>query len=125
MAKIVAALTGAIASSALIYHFRTDIDSNTTTIRRKLERVQKQLKDIGHEETKISSESISNHSILPTLSAANKYTQQRLIPSIKDSWNAHIISLARSANDAISHVAATTENIPTFVTNDENKTSKK
>ncbi|CAG8551070.1 3513_t:CDS:2 [Acaulospora colombiana] len=77
MSKLVATTIGLITSAALLYNFQSDIESNTTQIRKMLHKSQSQLE-----------------AALPTHLKSDHYVKHRLIPTFKSTWNAHVETFA-------------------------------
>ncbi|KAG9302668.1 hypothetical protein G9A89_007372 [Geosiphon pyriformis] len=115
MAKWIAVATGFITSSALLYNFQHDIDSNTGEIRKRLRKSQVRLETaLPGSWRNIPGEKLFTYKLtssrrktpnerpkipFPTLSQTRNHINQRFIPTFKSTWNEHIASLANRLNN--------------------------
>ncbi|KAF9972418.1 hypothetical protein BGZ73_004460 [Actinomortierella ambigua] len=104
MSKVAATFTGLAASGAILYYFRHELTSDMREVRSQLHNVQNRLAG-SVPGTKISN-ALTSHptsSILEKpkemLEESTQYVTKRLVPSVKDNWNSHIIGLAGSVNE--------------------------
>ncbi|CAO3571102.1 unnamed protein product [Mortierella alpina] len=96
--------TGLLVSGAILYQFRTELTSDMRQVRNQLNDVQNRLAG-SVPGSKITS-ALTSH---PTASILDKpkelieesstYIQSRVLPTVKDTWNSHVIGLAENVNE--------------------------
>ncbi|KAL1936400.1 hypothetical protein VTP01DRAFT_534 [Rhizomucor pusillus] len=97
MARTVAILAGALAVAAVTYKFRDDVTSNTDSIRRRLGDAKTTLDNVASgAANKSLVDSQSGRQTRSILSESSSYISDRLVPSVKDSWNAHVQNAAHT-----------------------------
>ncbi|KAF9580211.1 hypothetical protein BGW38_003240 [Lunasporangiospora selenospora] len=104
MSRPATIFTGLLVSGAILYHFRTELSSDIRTVRSQLSDVQNRLS--GSVPGNKISGVLTSH---PTASILEKpkelleesatYIQGRVVPSVKDTWNSHLIDLAQNVNE--------------------------
>ncbi|KAG0346506.1 hypothetical protein BG004_001578 [Podila humilis] len=104
MSRPATIFTGLLVSGAILYQFRTELTSDMRQVRNQLNDVQNRLAG-SVPGTKIS-DALTSH---PTASILEKpkelieestsYLQNRVLPSVKDTWNSHVIGLAENVNE--------------------------
>ncbi|KAF9190566.1 hypothetical protein BGZ51_008417 [Haplosporangium sp. Z 767] len=104
MSRPATIFTGLLVSSAILYHFRTELTSDMRQVRNQLNDVQNRL--AGSVPGSKISNALTSH---PTASILDKpkelieesttYLQNRMLPSVKDTWNSHVIGLAENVNE--------------------------
>ncbi|KAG0299139.1 hypothetical protein BGZ98_010301 [Dissophora globulifera] len=104
MSRPATILTGLAVSGAILYQFRTELSSDMRQVRNQLHDVQNRL--AGSVPGSKISNALTSH---PTASLLEKpkelieesttYLQSRIVPSVKDTWNSHVIGLAESVNE--------------------------
>ncbi|KAG0332540.1 hypothetical protein BG000_009933 [Podila horticola] len=104
MSRPATIFTGLLVSGAILYQFRTELTSDMHQVRNQLNDVQNRLAG-SVPGTKISN-ALTSH---PTASILDKpkelieestiYLQNRVFPSVKDTWNSHVIGLAENVNE--------------------------
>ncbi|KAF9293534.1 hypothetical protein BGZ74_011657 [Mortierella antarctica] len=104
MSRPATIFTGLLVSGAILYQFRTELTSDMRQVRNQLNDVQNRLAG-SVPGTKISN-ALTSH---PTASILEKpkelieesttYIQNRVLPSVKDTWNSHVIGLAENVNE--------------------------
>ncbi|KAF9214908.1 hypothetical protein CPB97_001988 [Podila verticillata] len=104
MSRPATIFTGLLVSGAILYQFRTELTSDMRQVRNQLNDVQNRLAG-SVPGTKISN-ALTSH---PTASILEKpkelieesttYLQNRVLPSVKDTWNSHVIGLAENVNE--------------------------
>ncbi|KAF9293186.1 hypothetical protein BKA57DRAFT_464230 [Linnemannia elongata] len=104
MSRPATIFTGLLVSGAILYQFRTELTSDMRQIRNQLNDAQNRLAGSvpGGKITNV----LTSH---PTASILEKpkelldesttYIQKRVVPTVKDTWNAHVIGLAENVND--------------------------
>ncbi|CEP12366.1 hypothetical protein [Parasitella parasitica] len=88
MPRFVPLLTGLAVAAAITYKFKNDLLQDQNDIKTRLEDAKSTLEKAVIDPTFGSSRSY--------LSNSQKYVSNRLVPSVKDSWNAQIMSAAQS-----------------------------
>ncbi|KAI8637310.1 hypothetical protein BD408DRAFT_424741 [Parasitella parasitica] len=88
MPRFVPLLTGLAAATAITYKFKSDLSQDQNDIKTRLEDAKSTLEKAVIDPTFGSSRSY--------ISDSQKYMSNRLVPSVKDSWNAQIMSAAQS-----------------------------
>ncbi|KAI9016502.1 hypothetical protein CLU79DRAFT_762907 [Phycomyces nitens] len=78
MAKAVSLLAGVIAVSAITYKFTNDLQNDRKALEHK---------------SPIKTQTLEP---LPIVTQSQVYLSQRLIPSLKDSWNSHVTNAAHA-----------------------------
>ncbi|KAF9283816.1 hypothetical protein BGZ68_005077 [Mortierella alpina] len=96
--------TGLLVSGAILYQFRTELTSDMRQVRNQLNDVQNRL--AGSVPGSKISNALTSH---PTASILDKpkelieesstYIQSRVLPTVKDTWNSHVIGLAENVNE--------------------------
>ncbi|KAF9961111.1 hypothetical protein BGZ72_004875 [Mortierella alpina] len=96
--------TGLLVSGAILYQFRTELTSDMRQVRNQLNDVQNRL--AGSVPGNKISNALTSH---PTASILDKpkelieesstYIQSRVLPTVKDTWNSHVIGLAENVNE--------------------------
>ncbi|KAG0022884.1 hypothetical protein BGZ81_009925 [Podila clonocystis] len=104
MSRPATIFTGLLVSGAILYQFRTELTSDMRQVRNQLNDVQNRLAG-SVPGTKISN-ALTSH---PTASILEKpkelieesttYIQNRVLPSVKDTWNSHVIGIAENVNE--------------------------
>ncbi|KAG0234248.1 hypothetical protein B0O80DRAFT_528318 [Mortierella sp. GBAus27b] len=104
MSRAATVVTGLVVSGAILYHFRAELTSDMRQVRNQLSDVQNRL--TGSVPGSKISNVLTSH---PTASLLEKpkemvnqsteYIQSRILPSVKDTWNAHIIGFAQNVNE--------------------------
>ncbi|KAF9146210.1 hypothetical protein BGX30_003032 [Mortierella sp. GBA39] len=104
MSRPATIFTGLLVSGAILYQFRTELTSDMRQIRNQLNDAQNRLAGSvpGGKITNV----LTSH---PTASILEKpkelldesaaYVQKRVVPTVKDTWNSHVIGLAENVND--------------------------
>ncbi|CAO3630317.1 unnamed protein product [Cunninghamella echinulata] len=90
MPKTVSLITGLIVASAIVYKLNEENKLDTRQLQQKLSTPTDIL------EHKLDRENVSIHNALEN---SQQYVKQRLIPSVKASWNNHITSLTHKLID--------------------------
>ncbi|KAF9561469.1 hypothetical protein BGZ70_002912 [Mortierella alpina] len=96
--------TGLLVSGAILYQFRTELTSDMRQVRNQLNDVQNRL--AGSVPGSKITNALTSH---PTASILDKpkelieesstYIQSRVLPTVKDTWNSHVIGLAENVNE--------------------------
>ncbi|KAK3831882.1 MAG: hypothetical protein J3R72DRAFT_454635 [Linnemannia gamsii] len=104
MSRPATIFTGLLVSGAILYQFRTELTSDMRQIRNQLNDAQNRL--AGSVPGSKISNVMTSH---PTASILEKpkelleestaYLQKRVVPTVKDTWNSHVIGLAENVND--------------------------
>ncbi|KAG0211442.1 hypothetical protein BGX28_007934 [Mortierella sp. GBA30] len=104
MSRPATIFTGLLVSGAILYQFRTELTSDMRQVRNQLNDVQNRL--AGSVPGNKISNALTSH---PTASILEKpkelieesttYIQTRVLPSVKDTWNSHVIGLAENVNE--------------------------
>ncbi|GJJ75565.1 hypothetical protein EMPS_07923 [Entomortierella parvispora] len=104
MSRPATIFTGLLVSGAILYQFRTELTSDMRQVRNQLSDVQNRL--AGSVPGNKISNALTSH---PTASILEKpkeileesttYIQERIVPSVKDTWNSHVIGLAENVNE--------------------------
>ncbi|KAG0378613.1 hypothetical protein BGX24_003330 [Mortierella sp. AD032] len=104
MSRPATIFTGLLVSGAILYQFRTELTSDMRQIRNQLNDAQNRL--TGSVPGSKISNVMTSH---PTASILEKpkelleestaYLQKRVVPTVKDTWNSHVIGLAENVND--------------------------
>ncbi|KAG0051459.1 hypothetical protein BGZ83_003744 [Gryganskiella cystojenkinii] len=104
MSRPATIFTGLLVSGAILYQFRTELTSDMRQVKNQLSDVQNRL--AGSVPGNKISNALTSH---PTASILEKpkelieestaYVQKRIVPSVKDTWNSHVIGLAENVND--------------------------
>ncbi|KAF9906706.1 hypothetical protein EC991_000368 [Linnemannia zychae] len=104
MSRPATIFTGLLVSGAILYQFRTELTSDMRQIRNQLNDAQNRL--AGSVPGSKISNVMTSH---PTASILDKpkelleestaYVQKRVVPTVKDTWNSHVIGLAENVND--------------------------
>ncbi|KAF9197349.1 hypothetical protein BGZ49_002253 [Haplosporangium sp. Z 27] len=104
MSRPATVFTGLLVSGAILYHFRAELTSDMREVRNQLTDVQNRL--AGSVPGSKISNALTSH---PTASILDKpkelleesstYIQTRFLPSVKDTWNNHVIGLAANVNE--------------------------
>ncbi|KAG0314892.1 hypothetical protein BGZ97_008851 [Linnemannia gamsii] len=104
MSRPATIFTGLLVSGAILYQFRTELTSDMRQIRNQLSDAQNRL--AGSVPGGKITNALTSH---PTASILEKpkelldestaYLQKRVVPTVKDTWNSHVIGLAENVND--------------------------
>ncbi|KAF9940094.1 hypothetical protein BGZ65_008223 [Modicella reniformis] len=104
MSRPATIFTGLVVSGAILYHFKAELSSDMRQVRNQLNDVQNRL--AGSVPGSKISNVLTSH---PTASILEKpkemldqstaYIQVRILPTVKDTWNTHIIELAQNVNE--------------------------
>ncbi|KAF9086692.1 hypothetical protein BGX29_001758 [Mortierella sp. GBA35] len=104
MSRPATIFTGLLVSGAILYQFRTELTSDMRTVKSQLNDVQNRL--AGSVPGSKISNALTSH---PTASILEKpkelleesttYIQNRVVPTVKDTWNSHVIGLAENVNE--------------------------
>ncbi|KAG0270251.1 hypothetical protein BGZ95_001763 [Linnemannia exigua] len=104
MSRPATIFTGLLVSGAILYQFRTELTSDMRQIRNQLNDAQNRL--AGSVPGSKISNVMTSH---PTASILEKpkelleestaYLQKRVVPTVKDTWNSHVIGLAENVNE--------------------------
>ncbi|KAF8933420.1 hypothetical protein EDD21DRAFT_407796 [Dissophora ornata] len=104
MSRPATIITGLLVSGAILYQFRAELSSDMRQVRNQLNDVQNRL--AGSVPGSKISNALTSH---PTASILEKpkemieesttYIQSRVLPSVKDTWNSHVIGLAENVNE--------------------------
>ncbi|KAI7823798.1 hypothetical protein BC939DRAFT_450846 [Gamsiella multidivaricata] len=104
MSRPTTIFAGLLVSGAILYHFRAELSSDMHQVRNQLTDVQNRL--TGSVPGSKISNALTSH---PTASILDKpkelldesttYIQSRILPSVKDTWNSHVIGLATNINE--------------------------
>ncbi|KAI1318386.1 hypothetical protein EDD11_006724 [Mortierella claussenii] len=104
MSRPATIFTGLLVSGAILYHFRAELSSDMRQVKNQLNDVQNRL--AGSVPGSKISNALTSH---PTASILDKpkemidesttYIQERILPTVKDTWNSHIIGLANNVNE--------------------------
>ncbi|KAF9362191.1 hypothetical protein BGX34_006645 [Mortierella sp. NVP85] len=104
MSRPATIFTGLVVSGAILYHFRAELSSDMRQVRNQLSDVQNRL--AGSVPGSKISNALTSHptaSILEKpkemLDQSTEYVQNRILPSVKDTWNAHLIDFAQNVNE--------------------------
>ncbi|CAG8492954.1 10195_t:CDS:2, partial [Racocetra fulgida] len=110
----------------LLYHFRNEIEDNTSQIRSKLHNTRNQLEDSLPSNLKDSSVADQNHLIhpskrpnvrpqlpIPSLTQTQNYINHRFIPTFKSTWNGQVTNLANKLTSFDASESA--KNVKSFV----------
>ncbi|KAL0078274.1 hypothetical protein J3Q64DRAFT_1756712 [Phycomyces blakesleeanus] len=84
MSKTISLLAGVIAVSAITYKYTNDIQHDRQALRQRINGGPIKTQDVNTLEP------------LPIVTQSQVYLSQRLIPSLKDSWNAHVTKAAHA-----------------------------
>ncbi|KAF9928102.1 hypothetical protein FBU30_002638 [Linnemannia zychae] len=104
MSRPATIFAGLLVSGAILYNFRTELSSDMQQLRSQLNEAQNRLAGSvpGNKLTNVMT-SHPTASILEKpkelLDESASYIQKRVVPSVKDSWNAHIIGFAENVNE--------------------------
>ncbi|KAF9435917.1 hypothetical protein BGZ76_005241 [Entomortierella beljakovae] len=104
MSRPATVFTGLLVSGAILYHFRAELSSDMRQVRNQLNDVQNRL--AGSVPGSKISNVLTSHPTAPILDKPKElidqsttYINERFVPSVKDTWNSHVIGLAQNVND--------------------------
>ncbi|KAF9904182.1 hypothetical protein BX616_001382 [Lobosporangium transversale] len=104
MSRPATIFTGLLVSGAILYHFRAELSSDMRQVRNQLSDVQNRLagsipgSKIGNVLTSHPTASILEKP-KEMLDESTAYIQKRILPTVKDTWNSHVIGLANNINE--------------------------
>ncbi|KAG0174061.1 hypothetical protein DFQ28_008954 [Apophysomyces sp. BC1034] len=100
MPRTVSLLAGLLAVSALTYKLGTDLKRDTSDIRRRLESAKTTFDHVAagtaNKSLYLESNLTTHKSSLPLIEESQLYVKERLVPSVKESWNAHVTKAAHA-----------------------------